>query len=311
MKGIKFSLLLILSILGLRVTFAQQSPMYTQYMFNTLAVNPAYAGSRNVLSATALLRSQWIGMEGAPVTQTLSFDTSLPNKRVGLGIQAFNDKIGITRTTGVFASYAYRIRMENSTLALGLQGGVSNFRANYTDVPLDEQGQPDLAFSQNVNTYLPNFGAGVYYNTDKFYFGISAPHLLNNTLTNNSAVVTNGLIARQYLHLFITSGYVFDLSEDLKLKPSFLINGVKGAPIKVDLNANLWIGDVFSVGAQYGHKSNMSGLLEFQVTPQVRIGYAYDRSITPLVNFNSGSHEIMLRYEFGFDDQRIMAPRYF
>ncbi|WP_423149543.1 PorP/SprF family type IX secretion system membrane protein [Rubrolithibacter danxiaensis] len=291
--------------------FAQQDPMYSQYMFNTLAVNPAYAGSRNVLSATALYRSQWVGMEGAPQTQTLSFDTSLPDKNVGLGVQVFNDKIGITKTTGAFASYAYRIRMETSTLAFGLQAGISNYRADYTSVPLNES-TPDVAFSQNVNAFLPNFGAGVYFNSDKFYVGLSAPHILNNRLNNGSETIqTNGLVARQYLHLFLMTGYVFDMGENVKLKPSVLVKGVQGAPVQVDANANLWINDVISVGASYRHKSDMSAMFEMQVTPQIRLGYSYDRSITRLVNYNSGSHEIMLRYEFGFDDERILAPRYF
>jgi type IX secretion system PorP/SprF family membrane protein len=294
--------------------FAQQDPMYTQYMFNTLAVNPAYAGSRNVLSVTGLYRSQWVGMQGAPETQTLSFDTSLPNKKVGLGFQVFNDKIGITQTTGAFASYAFRIRMEESTLAFGIQGGVSNFKANYTSVETN-QGTPggnDPAFREDINVYLPNFGAGVYFNTDRFYLGVGVPHLLNNVLTkSNSVIVTNGLAARQFLHVFLTGGFVLDLSDDFKLKPSLLVKGVRGAPLEVDANSNLWIKDVFSVGFQYRHKADVAAMFEVQVNPQIRIGYSYDRNTTRLVNFNSGSHEIMLRYEFAFEDDRILAPRYF
>ncbi len=291
---------------------AQQDAMYTQYMFNTLAINPAYAGSRNVLSVTGLFRSQWIGIDGAPETQTLSFDTSIPGKRVGLGLQVFNDKIGITRTTGAYASYAYRIRMERGTLALGLQAGFAKYRADFTSVRLNSGSPVDYAFNYNLNELLPNFGAGAYYNSDRFYVGVSVPHLLNNKLNNpSSVVVTNGLVARQYLHLFITSGYVFNMGDDFKLKPSFLFKGAMGAPVQLDVNANFWIKDKISLGAQYRTGDAFAALMELQISDQLRMGYSYDRTISKLQTYNSGSHEVMLRYEFGFERDRILAPRYF
>ena len=290
--------------------FAQQDAMYSQYMFNTLAINPAYAGSRDVLSATALMRSQWIGVEGAPETKTLSFDTPLRNKRIGMGVQAFNDKIGITSLTGGFISYAYRIFGENSTFAFGLQAGASHFKADFNSVRLGENGL-DYAFLSNIDQVLLNFGTGIYYNTDKFYIGASVPHLLNNTLNNNKVIVTNAMVARQYIHLFIASGYVFKLDENFKLKPSFLFKGVKGAPIQLDLNANLWIKDVISLGVQYRTNADVGALIEAQVNPQIRFGYSYDKSVTKLANFNSGSHEIMLRYEFGFEKDKVASPRFF
>lgn len=300
-------MLLLLSTLQL---FGQQDAMYSQYMFNTLAINPAYAGSRDVLSATALMRSQWVGVEGAPQTETLSFDTPLRNKRIGMGVQMFHDKVGITNLTGGFISYAYRIHGEKSTFALGLQTGAAHFKADFNSVQLSETGI-DYAFLSNINQVLLNFGAGIYYNTDKFYIGASVPHLLNNTLNNNKVVVTNGLVARQYLHLFIASGYVINLDEDFKLKPSFLFKGVKGAPMQLDLNTNLWIKDVLSFGVQYRTNADIGALVEIQVSPQIRFGYAYDKSVTKLANFNSGSHEIMLRYEFSFQKDKMLSPRYF
>lgn len=304
-------ILVLFCIVGAYGAKAQQDALYTQYMFNTLAVNPAYAGSRNVLSATALMRTQWVGVDGAPETQTLSFDAAMPNKRVGLGIQVFNDELGITKTTGAYASYAYRIPMNKGTLAFGLQGGFAHFRADFTSVRLTETGL-DASFFQNINKMLPNFGAGVYYNTDKFYFGVATPHLLNNRFTDeNSVAVSNKLIAKQYLHVFITSGYVIGLSQDFKLKPSFLIKGVFGAPIQADLSASLWIADRLSIGGQYRTGDAFSGLFELQVSEQFRVGYSYDHTVSKLGNYNSGSHEIMLRYEFGFTKDRIVAPRYF
>ncbi len=290
---------------------AQQDAMYTQYMFNTLAINPAYAGSRNVPSLTGLYRSQWVGVEGAPETQTVSFDTALPNKRIGAGIQVFNDKLGITNTTGANLSYAYRILMEKGTLAFGLQASVTQYRADFSSVRLNSANPSDMAFYSNVNKVMPNFGAGIYYNTDKFYLGLSTPHLFNNRLVNDSVTTSNALAARQYLHFFMSSGYVFTLDRTFKLKPSVLFKGVAGAPLQLDLNCNLWIADRFAVGAQYRTGDAVAGILELQASDQIRIGYSYDRSTSKLVDYNSGSHEIMIRYEFGFRKDRIVGPRYF
>lgn len=289
---------------------AQQEAMYSQYMFNTLAINPAYAGSRNVTSATALYRNQWVGINGAPETITFSIDAPINSKKVGLGLQVFNDKIGITKTTGAFASYAYRIRLQKGTLAFGLQAGASQYRADFQDVSLSPDPSNDLAFSQNVNKVLVNLGTGIYYNTDRFYVGLSSPQLLNNKLTNFT-VQNNNVFNGQALHLFFATGYVFPISDVFALKPSVLIKGVKGAPIEADLNATLWIKDVFAVGLQYRTKADISAMIEVQASPQIRLGYAYDRSLTKLVQYNSGSHEIMLRYEFGFEKGKILSPRYF
>lgn len=305
----KYILLLFVMYLAVAAK-AQQEAMYSQYMFNTMAINPAYAGSRGTTSATALYRSQWVGINGAPETATFSVDAPLNQKKIGLGLQVFSDKIGITKTTGGFASYAYRIRMEEGTLSFGLQAGVSQYQADFTSVALNTGGQNDLAFSQNINKWIMNFGTGIYYNTDRFYVGLSSPQLLNNKLENFS-VTTNNVFTGQTLHVFLASGYVFSLSDDFKLKPSFLIKGVKGAPIEADINSTLWIKDVFAVGVQYRTKADIAAMVEIQATPQIRLGYAYDRSVTKLVQFNSGSHEIMLRYEFGFEKGKTISPRYF
>ncbi|OAQ42275.1 hypothetical protein A5893_03955 [Pedobacter psychrophilus] len=292
--------------------FAQQDAMYTQYMFNTLAINPAYAGSRDLISATALARKQWVGIDGAPQTQTISIDGPIGDSKVGLGLQAFNDKIGITQTTGIYGTYAYRLMMENSTLAFGIQGGVSRFCANYAGVDLGSDGLPDAAYSDNVTKFLPNFGAGIYFNTDKFYAGLSAPHLLNNSLNTGQKLAGDKFIARQYIHLFFTAGYVFDLSENIKLKPNLLLKGVRGAPLEADINANVWLYDLFSVGVSYRTEADISFLTEIQINKNIRLGYAYDASTTGLIKYNSGSHEIMLRYNFAKENSRtILNPRYF
>ncbi len=300
-------LLILLTGLSISSAFGQQTAMYTQYMFNTLAINPGYAGSRNVISATALLRNQWTGVEGAPTTQTFTLDAPINQKKVGLGLQLFSDKLGRTSNTGAVASYAYRIRMSKASLSFGLQGSLSVFDADYNSIELDPSGlSNDPAFASNDKKTLFNFGTGIYYNTDRFYAGLSSPELINNILPG-SATDKN----RQTFHLFLMSGYVFPINNTFKLKPSVLIKGVKGAPLEADVNTSLWIKDVLSLGVQYRTNADMSGLVEVQIAPQIRFGYAYDHSTTSLSSYNSGSHEIMLRYEFGFQRNRVLSPRYF
>jgi len=310
MKRITGILILSLTLLFCTKGKAQQDPMYSQYMFNTLAINPAYAGSRNVVSATALFRNQWTGIDGAPKTGTFTIDAPILNKKMGIGVQLFTDKLGITQTNGATLSAAYRIRMDKGSLSFGIQSVFSQYRANFTDVALGSGSTYDPAFASNVNKLLFNVGTGVYYNSDRFYIGLSALDLMPNDLTDFSANDAN-IGNKQALHLFLATGYVFPLSEDFKLKPSVLVKGVKGAPIEADLNAALWIKDVVSIGVQYRTSADIGAMVEFQATPQIRLGYSYDRSTTALKNFNSGSHEIMLRYEFGFSKGKILSPRYF
>jgi type IX secretion system PorP/SprF family membrane protein len=217
--------------------------------------------------------------------------------------------LGITQTTGAVVSAAYRIRLDEGTLAFGLQGNVNQFRADYNSVNLNTDVY-DPAFAYNVNKVLLNFGTGVYYNSDRFFVGLSVQDIVKNRLTD---FTTNNADFRQTqaMHLFLSSGYVFDLSDDFKFKPSFLVKGVRGAPIEGDINATLWIKDVIGIGAQYRTSADVAGLVEIQATPQIRIGYSYDYSTTALRFSNSGSHEIMLRYEFGFSSGKILSPRYF
>ncbi|RPD37896.1 PorP/SprF family type IX secretion system membrane protein [Chitinophaga barathri] len=304
-------IILILVLCKGQLLLAQQEAMYTQYMFNMLAVNPAYAGSRGVLSATAMYRNQWVGVEGAPRTGSVSFDMATRNKKVGLGIQAFNDRIGIVKTTGFYASYAYRINFneQGSSLAIGLQGGLSNYKADLTKVDLIDGGDP--AFMQNINAIMPSFGAGVFYNTPKFYAGFSVPNLVKSYLRKDQYLYSTEVTAQKYLHLFLMAGYVFDLNESLKLKPSFLVKAVRGAPIEADVNVNFWIKEIVGIGASYRTGDAIAGLLELQLSNQFRLGYAYDHSISNLVKYNQGTHEIMLRFEFGWDKGQVISPRFF
>jgi type IX secretion system PorP/SprF family membrane protein len=303
-------------------TFAQQEAMYSQYMFNMLGVNPAYAGSRDVLSITGLYRQSWIGIQGAPVTQTISADMPLNKERIGIGFQAFNDKSGVIGNTGFYGNYAFRVKVSQSaTLALGLQAGVTNFRADFLSVNTGGGPGSDPAFQNNINKFLPNFGTGIYFSTDKFYLGVSVPQLIRGKLNEFSRSDSS----RQQRHFFGMAGGVLRLSNALAIKPSVLVKAVAGAPIAFDFNANLWIRNRFALGASF-RTSNIKfdnaaanhrlgdalvGMVEMQLSDQFRFGYAYDYMLNGLQGNQTGSHEIMLRYEFGYHKSRILTPRYF
>ena len=284
---------------------AQQQAMYTQYMFNGLAINPAYAGSQGALNLTALARKQWQGFAGAPSTQTFSAHAPLRDETMGLGLLLTHDEIGVTNQYGAYAVYAYRIKMSRGTLSAGLQAGFNSYRAGFSQVLVREG--DDISFSaDDAEAFLPNFGTGLYYNTTRFYAGFSLPMLLTNNYPGSE-----GQLARQYRHWFFTTGYVLDLNADLKLKPNLLVKAVEGAPIEVDINANLLIKELLWVGLSYRSFDAISALIELQATPQFRIGYAYDYTLTDLQQVNTGSHELMLNYRLVRKDKKMLTPRYF
>ncbi len=307
---IYYILLLFFSVPAL----AQQDPMFSQYMFNPMMINPAYAGSSEVITVNALFRNQWINIPGAPTTGTVSIDAPVWGERMGLGLNVVGDRIGVTNTTGVYGYYAYRIKTgERSRLALGLSGGFSYYNADFQNVSLAQNpAQADVAFMNNVNLILPNMGVGIWFNTEKFYAGFSVPQLINNELGNDAEFVTSADGgARQYRHYFLSTGYVFDLSSDLKLKPSVLFKMVEGSAMQFDLNANLYFYDLIGIGASYRTGDSVIGIFDLLVTPQLRFSYAYDYTLTELREFNAGSHEIMLKYQFSFNKNKIITPRFF
>lgn len=323
---IKFSLkksaivLLLALVAGSGRVHAQQDKMFSQYMFNMMALNPAYAGSRDVLSMTAMYRNQWTGLEGAPQTATFTADMPLNRERVGVGLQLYNDRIGVYNETGAFASYAFRIKLgSRSTLALGLQGGVTNLSAMLTEVKLVPAGvSADPAFAQNINKMLPNFGTGIYISNDRSYLSISVPRLLKNKLSDYDSGVNRAVVRR---HAYAAAGFVVGLSPALKLKPSMLVKYAEGSPLGFDGNVNLWINDRVALGVSlrknqfYSFTSYTNdavvGMLELQLSDQFRLGYAYDRTVSRLGQVAPSSHELMLRYEFGFGKNKILTPRYF
>jgi type IX secretion system PorP/SprF family membrane protein len=298
---------------SLYVGVAQQDAQYTQYMYNTLAVNPAYAGSRGLFSIAALHRSQWIGLDGAPTTQTLNFNTPVA-KRVGIGLSIVNDEIGngTNQDTYFDLAVSYTIpTSETGKLSFGLKAGGHFLDIDFTKL---RNYRPELAAGlMNIDRkFSPNFGAGVYYHTDTFYAGLSVPNFLQTEHFDNSGTSTSYL-AQERMNWYLIVGNVFELNPNLKFKPAVLLKAVKGAPLQADLSANFLLNDKFSLGAAYRWDAALSALVGFQATEQFMVGLAYDREITELGNtaFNDGSFEVFLRYEFITRHKRILTPRFF
>ncbi|EMR01516.1 PorP/SprF family type IX secretion system membrane protein [Cesiribacter andamanensis] len=297
-----FRLLLLLLLIVPASLWAQQQPLFTQYMFNGLAINPAYAGSHESMSITALARKQWLGMEGAPSTQTFALHTPVPNEKIGLGLLLTHDQAGPVHQYNIKFAYAYRLPLGPGKLAMGIQAGLLNYNARFSTLYLGPNVQ-DPTFEQDINKTLFDVGTGLYYSTDRFYLGLAVPQML-------------ALQSEQHIHLsrhyFLNSGYVVALNRSLQLKPNVLVKAVAGAPLELDLNANLLINEVLWIGASYRSFQTLSALLELQLTDQLRVGYAYDfPASSELGRHTSSSHELMLNYRFTFYKSNISTPRNF
>jgi len=302
-KRIIYSVILLFAAI---TAYSQQNPMFTQYMFNGVAINPAYAGSHDVLSLIALYRNQWVNIEGAPKTTTLTADAQLPNEKIGLALSVYNDKIGVTNNFGAYSCYSYRLKFKKFILALGFSAGINQIAADFGNMDLSDN-KPDPAFAQNISQLTPNFGAGVYLYSEKYYFGFSIPQLASNNIFGGD--VSNQFSTAK--HFFITSGYVFAVNQDIKIRPSVFLKIVSAASPEVDFNTNVWFYDRFAVGVSYRTFDSFDALLEVKVNRQISIGYAHDFTITELRKYSSGTHEIMLRYDFAFDKTKVVTPRYF
>lgn len=297
---------LLIFVIECTTVSAQQAATYAQYMFNGLAINPAYAGSHEVLSATALVRFQNVGLEGAPKTQTFTLHSPLLNKRVGLGLLAIRDEIGVITQTGIHFSYAYRIPVsKNATLSMGLQGGVGFYDANYTQLEVPPTNDP--VFQQNIHEVRPNIGAGVYLYARDYYVGLSAPHLVNNVFDRGEQFET----VYQNKPILLTAGYIFSIHRLLKLKPSFLLKILDDRPVEFDLNANMLLDEVLWVGLSYKSTKTISIILQAQLTDQIQFGYSYQITAGPIRVVELGSHEVMLNYRFKYNKKGLVSPRYF
>jgi type IX secretion system PorP/SprF family membrane protein len=289
---------------------AQTEPMYSQYMYNMLGVNPAYAGSREATSFNIFQRRQWVGIDGAPQTTSVSLDQAILNKKAGWGIQLYDDKLGVEKADGINLMTATRIRVsENGILSGGLSFGVMNYRIDLINVA-NRFTPSDPAFYSNFNKWTPSIGLGLYYNTDNFYAGVSIPNILKSRLSAFDAI-KSGLQKVNARHFFLTTGIVIPLNEDIKIKPSTMIKMVEGAPIEADFNTNVWLRDLISVGVSYRTGDAIIGMAEIQATENLRFGYSYDITISPLKYYNNGSHEFMIRYEFGNTKTKVKSTRYF
>lgn len=298
-------LLLVAMCLGWCRAYGQQDPMYSQYMFNTLAFNPAYAGSADVFTAMLLSRHQWVGFDGAPATQTLSIHSPLPGQHLALGGNILHDVAGPARQTGAFMDLAYRIRTGRHTrLAFGLKGGVNFFQADIASLSTVE---PDPAAMNLSGKALPNFGFGMFWHAPRYYVGISAPKLLENSIGEGGQVFTG----REARHFFLMGGYVLDLHRDLKFKPSVLVRAVAGAPLSVDINMNFLMQDKIWFGAMYRVGNSFGVMAQYRFNDQLYAGYAFDLTTTRMGAYNAGTHEVMVGYDFRFSKGRTISPRYF
>ncbi|MBF4519542.1 type IX secretion system membrane protein PorP/SprF [Flavobacterium sp. ANB] len=288
-------------------SFAQQDAQFTQYMYNTINVNPAYAGSRGVLSIFGLYRTQWVGLDGAPETSSFSVNTPVGNN-VGLGVSLINDKIGPTNENNLSADFSYSIPTSaTAKLSFGIKGSANLFKLDPTKLTPENQGDPQ--FQDFKNKFTPNIGAGVYWHTDKAYVGLSVPNFIQTNRYDDNDVT----IYKDKINYYFIAGYVFDLDryETVKFKPAIMIKMVEGSPLQVDASANFMFNDKFVIGVAYRWSASVSALAGFQITDGLYLGYAYDRETTKLVNYNSGSHEIFLRFEFLNKYGRITSPRFF
>jgi type IX secretion system PorP/SprF family membrane protein len=275
--------------------YSQSMPMYSQYMYNMTNINPAYAGNRSVPSVAFMWREQWAGLAGAPSTKSITLDLPSSDKKFGFGIQLFDDKyVNVIHRTGLNLYYNLKIPVsEKGVLSLGLKGGFYNDMKMLTNVDLGQITAYDAAYASNFNKIVPLAGAGVYYNDDHFYAGFSAPDVVTFSKTQNYKS-DSSLYQVNELHYFLTTGYSFDVNDDVKLKPSLLFKIVSGAPIQTDFNLNVWLKNTVGVGASYRTGESVLGMAEVQVSPQFRVGYAYDMPFkTP------NTSELFMRLEFG------------
>ena len=309
MKTLKLILTILLTGFCGTAVLAQQDPMISEYMTNGLFLNPAYAGSHPYTTVSMLYRKQWLDFDGSPRTSFATFDKKFTGKKVGLGFTLVNDKIGVTNQTDLGAAYSYHLGLGKGQLALGIKGSISYYRAMLTDLKVWDEN--DKVFVTNIyDKWIPNFGAGAYYYMDRFYAGISVPHLMNYKPSSTLSAEISRL-PKLERHYYLTSGLVFRTPGDIYLKPSFLLKYVPDAPLTADLNFNVFFKTYFSVGASFRTGEGIVALFEMNATRRLRFGYAFDLPMNHLYKYTYGSHEFMLAYDLGIYINRVKTPRFF
>lgn len=288
--------------------FGQQEAQYTQYMYNTMIVNPGYTGSRGVPSFFGMYRNQWVGLDGAPKTATLSYHQPFEGKNVGLGASIFHESIGPQQTNNIMIDFSYTLNFEKSKLAFGLKGTAGFYNFDKDKLYLWDTTDPAF-INMEDSAFYPNIGAGVYWYSDKYYLGVSVPQMLSTKTFAKDKTSISSVNSTQ--HFYFIGGYVFDLSSGVKFKPAALTKIAQGSPLQLDLSANFMFNDKFVLGAAYRLDAAVSVMAGFQINKSWFIGYAYDYETTDLHKYNSGSHEIFLRYEFIKDIQKVISPRFF
>ena len=311
---------LVLILLGTFSSSAQQDPQYTQYMYNTQVINPAYAGSRDALSFGLLGRTQWVNFEGAPKTGTFTVNSPIGAlENMGLGLSIVHDELGPAVESNINIDYSYTINTsDDAQVSFGLKAGLDLLDVDFTKLNIADQGD---IFENNVdNKIQPQIGAGVYYNTEKFYAGVSVPNFLTtkhfdesqiDNLINDPLGIAGETTAAERLHYFLIAGYVFDLGDNLKFKPATMIKAVSGAPLEWDASANFLINQKFTIGASYRWSAALSALAGFQVTDEIFIGVGYDYQTTDIETYSDGSYEVFLRFDILKRPERVLTPRFF
>lgn len=294
------------SVIASIPVFSQQEAQYTNYMYNTTTINPAYAGTREAFSLFGLHRTQWVGLDGAPITSTFSAHTPVGLSNTGLGLSFVHDQIGPSVENTLSIDFAYRIPIGLNTLSFGIKGVANLLNVDYSK--LDIYDVSDLQFQNNVdNQFSPNIGAGLYWYSDRYYLGVSVPSFLETKHYDDN----QSSLVQERMHYYVMGGYVFNLNENLKFKPAFLSKIVSGAPLQLDATANFQLYDKFTLGGSYRWNAAVSALAGFQVSEKIFIGYGYDAESSRLSNYNSGSHEVFLRFELLPKQKKIYAPRFF
>jgi type IX secretion system PorP/SprF family membrane protein len=302
----KTKILIFTLILTCFTGFAQQDAQFTQYMYNTININPAYAGSRGVMSVFGLHRTQWVGFDGAPTTNAFSLNTPINNSNIGIGLSVVSDKIGPIKDNTLSADVSYTIpTSETYKLSFGIKASANMFNLDTSLLNPANANDPNL---QNFNNEIsPNFGAGVYLHSDKLYLGVSVPNFLQDSKYNDNAVA----VFQERMNFYFIGGYVFDLSQSVKFKPAILTKAVTGSPLQVDTSANFLFFDKLMLGGAYRWSAAFSAMAGFQITDGLFIGYSYDMETTELKNYNSGSHEVFLRFELFSKVSKMVSPRFF
>lgn len=302
MKTLLFSFVLVLTSM---LNYAQQDAQFTQYMYNTTIINPAYAGSRGALSIFALHRTQWVGLDGAPVTNTVSMNTPFNESNLGLGISIVNDKIGPTQENTISADVSYSIHTsETFKLSFGMKATANLFSLDVNKLnPVDN----DPSLHDFNNKFTPNIGAGIYLHSDKAYVGFSVPNFIETNRYNDNEVA----IFKEKINYYLMGGYVFTISNDIQFKPAGLLKIAQGAPLQADISGNFMFMEKLTVGIAYRWSAAISGMVGFQISEGLYIGYGYDLETTHLDKYNSGSHEVFLRYELFKNNTRMTTPRFF